>query len=483
MQPPGTSTLQQCLDQLAMYSGTVTFVLFALFSATVLVASNPIPGFKKPNKRASVTLKFEGCFSDSVNAILPNAQKYESSNNINHDCIDKCAEDGFPISSTKGTTCYCTDDFPLPRLRKANDPEASGTDGPCSTTCPGASIAGTNTPCVGEECCGGPNAYSVYLSGEIDLLKQFLQRIAISETLDYDAHYIWVECREKWIAFGATGWSLDQATKVCQISPLYYTVSAYGTALTSNGNTTTRKCTLKTRVYAFAPPTHVSYTCEDLASLPVKHVAFDVENLEKLIESEEAIYEETATDYDIVNENYYGTTDLTVSKSYQVTTSFSESWSTRHGFDFKITLGVETEVDVIFARAKNKFELTTGYSFTSTYSRTDSTAISETFSVKTVAAPGTKVITRFFKSQAPVHVTWRANIFANGYAYVQDSVQYPEVVGDKPIVSLIGDAQRVFYAYGTYDFGDRKVMIARSQTYDRDGNLITEEDDTKPVND
>ena len=474
MQPPGTSTLQQCLDQLAMYTGTVTFVLFALFSATVLVASNPITGFKMPNKRASANLKFEGCFSDSVNAILPSAQKYESSDNLNHDCIDKCAEDGFPISSTKGTTCYCTHDFPLARLHKGSDPEASGTDGPCSTTCPGASIAGTNIPCVGEECCGGPNAYSVYLSGEIDLLKQFLLRITNSQTLDLE--HIGDECEEKMTALGASGWLLETMIITCSLTSSF-TVSAYGAALDSNGVAIPRKCTLET-----VPQLHeATYTCEDLASLPEHHVAFDVENLEKIIESEEPIHEELATDYDIVNENYYGTTDLTVSKSYQVTTSFSESWSTRHGFDFKITLGVETEVDVIFAKAKNKFELTTGYSFTSTYSKTDSTAISETFSVKTVAAPGTKVVTHFLKSSAPMALTWRADIMTNGYAYVKNSLQYPEVEGDKPIVSLMGHAQRKFYAFGSYDFGDRKKMIARSQTYDRDGNLISEEDDTRPV--
>ena len=473
MQPPGTSTLQQCLDQLAMYTGTVTFVLFALFSAIVLVASNPIPGFKKPNKRASATLKFEGCFGDSVNSILPSAQKYESSDNINHDCVDKCAEGGYAISSTKGTACYCTNDLPLPRLRKASDPKASGTDGPCSTTCPGASIAGTNTPCVGEECCGGPNAYSVYLSGEIDVLKQLLRRITASQTIGYDDAHIKKACEEISKAAGYTGISLYLSIVACQTAS-YYAVSACGTTITGNQITSIQKCTLTT----FLKIKKVEYTCENLASLPDKHVELEVVSLERLIESEDPINEELATNYDIVSDNSHGTTDLTVSKSYQVSTSFSESWSTRHGFDFKITIGVETEVGTIFAKAKNKFELTTGYSFTSTYSKTEGTAISEKFSVKTVAAPGTKVITRFFKSQAPVQVNWRADILANGYVHVIDILK---VVGDKTLVSLISDAKRRFFAFGTYDFGDRKMMIARSQTYDRYGNLISEEEDTKSV--
>ena len=474
MQPPGTRDRHQCLDQLAMYLGTVTLFLFALSCATILVASSPISGFEKPNKRASVTLRFEGCFSDSVNAILPNAQKYENSNNLNHDCVDKCAEAGFPISSTKGTSCYCTHDFPLPRLHKANDPQASGTDGPCSTTCPGASIAGTNTPCVGEECCGGPNAYSVYLSGEIDLLRQFLERITYSQTIDFDN--IKNECEQKMSALGASGWLLETMTITCSLTSTF-TVSASGEAINSNGIAIPRKCTMETIPYRH----EVTYTCEDLGSLPEHHVEFDIESLDKIIESEEPINEELATDYDIVNENFYGTTDLTVSKSYQVTTTFSESWSTRHGFSFKITLGVETEVGTIFAKAKNQFELTTGYSFTSTYSKTDTTSVRETFSVNTVAVPGTKVVTHFLKSQAPMQLTWRAQILANGFAYVDNNVQYPKVEGDRSIISLIGHAQRIFYAFGSYDFGDRKMMIARSQTYDINGNLIAAADDTVPV--
>ena len=456
-----------------MYS--VTFLLFVLFSGTISVVSNPIPRFKKPIKRASATLKFEGCFSDSKNKIFPSAQNYYSADNTNHGCIDKCAEGGYAVSSTNGIVCYCTDDLPLPRLRKANDPEASGVDGPCSTTCPGASIAYTDTPCEGEECCGGLSGYSVYLSGEVDVLKQLLRRITASQTLNYDDARIERTCEEIGIAKGIV---ISLLIAICK-SALSYTVSAYGTALTGNEHTSIQNCTLTTILLT----KREIYTCEDLASLPAHHVELEVESLERLIESEEPINEELATNYDIVNDNSHGTTDLTVSKSYQVSTSFSESWSTRHGFDFKIMLGVETEVGVVFAKAKTKFELTLGYSFSSTYSKSEGTAVSETFSVTTVAAPGRKVITRFFKSQAPVQVNWRADIIANGYVYVQDYGQYPKVVGDKPLVTLLGNAQRKFFAFGTYDFGNRKMMIARSQTYDRYGNLISEEDDTRPVND
>ena len=42
-------------------------------------------------------------------------------------------------------------------------------NGPCSVTCPGSI---TTAPCQGDECCGGPNANSVYFVGQIDAMKQ-----------------------------------------------------------------------------------------------------------------------------------------------------------------------------------------------------------------------------------------------------------------------------------------------------------------------
>ena len=94
------------------------------------------------------------------------------------------------------------------------------------------------------------------------------------------------------------------------------------------------------------------------------------------------------------------TCDLTLSKSYEVTTSFSESWSTEHGFDLSITVGVEFEAGVLFAKATTTFELSTGYSFSSGYEKSKGIDVTESFLVETVASPGTKVVTRFFKSEA-----------------------------------------------------------------------------------
>ena len=185
--------------------------------------------------------------------------------------------------------------------------------------------------------------------------------------------------------------------------------------------------------------------------------------------------------HDIVNDNLNGAEDLTLSKSYEVTTSFSESWSTEHGFDISITVGTEFEAGALFTKAKTTFELSTGYSFSSGYEKSKGIDVTESFSVETVAAGGTKVVTRFFKSEAPVEVKWRADIFASGYILVEDYGSGSRKVSEPNIVVILTYDERKFFAFGTIDYGDRKMMIARSETRDRNGNLVQVTDDTKDV--
>lgn len=86
----------------------------------------------------------------------------ESDKNINADCVTTCKEKEYTVASTRGHNCYCTNSLPLPQLYHANDSSASGNSGPCSMTCPGA---WTEENCQGDECCGGENAYSVFIVG------------------------------------------------------------------------------------------------------------------------------------------------------------------------------------------------------------------------------------------------------------------------------------------------------------------------------
>ena len=114
--------------QPAMYSGTVTFVLFAFFSAANFTGSSPVSGShqfedrspiknRQANKRASPQLRFEGCYSDTDSGILQQAKSFDIKDNTNHGCVDKCAEEGLAISVTQGSTCFCLmSSLPLPRV-------------------------------------------------------------------------------------------------------------------------------------------------------------------------------------------------------------------------------------------------------------------------------------------------------------------------------------------------------------------------------
>ena len=461
-------------------------MLFALYFSMVLVASHPRQGPTENIEhhlvgRAAPTLLFEGCFSDSENRILTNARKFQDDNNINNNCVDKCAEEGYAISSTKGSYCYCTNSLPMPQLYKPQQPQSSGTDGPCRTTCPGARISGQNVGCQAEECCGGPSAYSVYLSGEIDVLKQVLRRVTANEMdrlglSPFRFDTTGSQCAPE--VFEANYDYLCKYFEGYDNERTYYEATAAGRSVNSEGFQGVQSCTLRTGVYL----RREIYTCQDLASLPDKHVELEVKSFDKLIESEESIEEESATDYDIINDNLYGSTDLTLIKTHSVTTSFSESWLTEHGFDISVTVGAEFAAGTLFTNAKTSFSLTVGYSFSAGYEKSTGQDVTESFSVHTVAAPGTKVETRFFQSQMPVQVKWRANIFANGYIHSREYVmtgQSNEVY--RSIVEVLSYNSRKFFAFGTIDYGERKTMIARSKTVDADGNLISVDEDTRDV--
>ena len=53
---------------------------------------------------------------------------------------------------------------------------------------------------------------------------------------------------------------------------------------------------------------------------------------------------------------------------------------------------------------------------------------------------------------------------------------------DSEIGKVLTYDERKIFAFGTWDFGDRKTLIARSQVYDMNGNPISQPvDDTVQV--
>ena len=121
---------------------------------------------------------FDGCYSDTNASVLGTTGiVLELPNNYNALCQQNCKEKGYAIASTKGKNCYCTNTFPFPQLHPADDERSAGNKGPCNVACPSSITAYLSVDCIGDECCGGPNAYSVYIVGQIDTLKQLQRRI------------------------------------------------------------------------------------------------------------------------------------------------------------------------------------------------------------------------------------------------------------------------------------------------------------------
>ena len=421
---------------------------------------------KDVEKRATPGLQFEGCFTDTQGNTFQNALVFNNSDNMNHNCVDQCAEAGYAVASTKGSNCYCTNVLPLPRVYDAGDPESSGTDGPCSTTCPGAAIAGSSAACQGTECCGGPNAYSVYLSGEIDALKQLLRRVT-------EAHF-----RQKGIQKD-TSCPCDCTDFIriitCNLEvPIdfinSYLVFAVARTVNSKGVRVIRNCTLIT-----SPKYRLEdYSCKDLALLPDDdYLYLTVQSIDKQLQTEEPIQEEPATDFDVIIDNIHGSEPITVPKEHSVSTSFDKTWTTEHGLNITATIGAEFEAEALFAKAKTSFDLSIDYSFTSGYSKSVSESVTETFLTETTAAPGTTVQTKFYKSYMPVEVKWRADIFAHGLVHVKEELSSSEPAVPKNIVELLSYDERKLFAFGTLDYEERRTMITRFYIRDASGNLVT----------
>ncbi len=115
-------------------------------------------------------LTFQGCFrGHDMNFDM----EYTSRNNINLDCAEFCQDQGFVIAATKDEYCGCAQTLPLPQLARPEYANATGPSSECNLRCPGSYNSGQ---CYDDECCGGPNAFTAYTTGPIDVLMQIMRR-------------------------------------------------------------------------------------------------------------------------------------------------------------------------------------------------------------------------------------------------------------------------------------------------------------------
>ena len=427
-----------------------TALLVSVLASTVLGEMDTMMQAFEPHAEVqAIAGLFDGCYSDAEGSLTAGQNYHQRlDRNTNAICVSICMENGYAIAATQGADCYCSNSLPVPLLHQSYEIKSAGNGGPCSTKCSGAF---TTLPCKGDECCGGDSAYSVYIVGEIDVVKQLIDRIVANFQVDEDRvnNNILTETEMN---------SLN-----CQCFNGEISIILKATNLDSNG---VRQ--LKTVKVDFinGNPTEA----EEISAIDgLEETELIMRSLEKLLESEEPIQEEPYANWDVLCDNYFGDGDLDCRKVFSETIGSEETFTTEHGVNIGVKIGLEITNDFLFVKSKKTFELSLGYSFTHGYSSTSSESKTETFWMSTTAHTGTKVEVRFFKSDQPVKVKWRARFHADGEALIRYGGTFEKIVDLSRVLTY---DQRELYAFGTIDYGERPTVIARTKTVDRDGNII-----------
>ena len=427
-----------------------TALLVSVLASTVLGEMDTMmQAFEPYAEVQAIAGLFDGCYSDAEGSLTAGQNYHQRlDRNTNAICVSICMENGYAIAATQGADCYCSNSLPVPLLHQSYEIKSAGNGGPCSKKCSGAF---TTLPCKGDECCGGDSAYSVYIVGEIDVVKQLIDRIVANFQVDED------RVNNNILT------AVEMNSLNCQCFNGEISIILKATNLDSQG---VRQ--LKTVKVDFinGNPTEA----EEITAIEgLEETELIMRSLEKLLESEEPIQEEPYANWDVLCDNYFGDGDLDCRKIFSETIGSSETFTTEHGVNIGVKIGLEITNDFLFVKSKKTFELSLGYSFTHGYSSTSSESKTEEFWMSTTAHTGTKVEVRFFKSDQPVKVKWRARFHADGEALIRYGGTFEKIVDLSRVLTY---DQRELYAFGTIDYGERPTVIARTKTVDRDGNII-----------
>ncbi len=150
------------------------FTFFAFFTLSQAL---------RKRQTSQFTSTFQGCFSGTGRELR---DQRVSTDNLNSRCIDYCREKVYPIATTKGNLCACSNSplGLLPRVARPEDGNATGPDSPCNQRCPGTPGRGA---CNRDTCCGGDRSYSVFIVGNIDSIKAILERSQAALTRNNNA--------------------------------------------------------------------------------------------------------------------------------------------------------------------------------------------------------------------------------------------------------------------------------------------------------
>ena len=431
-----------------LFTALLAAILASTISAEFNLANSNNPQDLQSEVQSIAGL-FDGCYSDSNNT-LTDAKNYHQNlpKNTNAICVGICQENGYAITATRGADCFCSNWLPLPVLHLSHEDEAAGNGGPCSIKCPGAY---TDTACKGDECCGGDDAYTVYIVGEVDVLDELMDRIVTNFQLYKDRmHNNILSAEEK-----------DLLNCQCFSGDISIILTAK-----SLKDGESRVKTIKVQFFDDNPQEPE----EIVAVEGLRETQLIVTSINRLFQTEDTILEEAFGDWDVFCDNYLGDGDLTCAKEFSETIGSDTTFSTEHGVDISVTFGLEFTSNALFAMSTKTFEISAGYSYTQGYSQTTSSEKSEAFSVEVNAESGTKVEVRLFKSDIPTKVKWRAKFLADGNVLIRYGTAFNKIVDLSRVLEF---DQREIFAFGTIDYGERQTIIARTRALDKDGNTIS----------
>ena len=387
------------------------------------------------NRRSLESLRFSGCFGGCgrFKAFLINPQL------INEDCIKFCKGKAFIYAATRGNFCGCTQSLEslLPTYGREDQQEkSSGPSSKCNMACPGSRAYKEKSECIGDECCGGSVAYSVFASGEIEVTKELANRVYDSlglenlkslfntDSLTEKKEDLHVEVAIKHSEEGKQGFQVCEVTK-------------------EGASCEEVKEDPKMPIVKF---TQMSYKREakhgtPSGTKPLK--GFDAE-------------------VDLTN------AEGTFKKSYTVVERTTISNTVQGGFDTSISVSTEFSAGQDVAMYKWLQKVSAGFSFTGKYMKSDETSTAtETRHVIDISIPvpkNAKAQINFFKEQYDLTVKWQAEILATGKVKISWSGKSKEV----SLKRLLRHSQRIVYAAGILKYGDRQKITALVKVIDRD---------------
>lgn len=127
------------------------------------------------DERSKLT-RFSGCYA-GCGRFGSYLLSFKLSNKI---CIEYCANNAYAFAATRDTFCGCTNSLlsliPV-KGRMGEEGNMNTKKSSCTTPCPDTDAYKNKKNCIGDNCCGGPSAYSTYATGKIDIATILATRI------------------------------------------------------------------------------------------------------------------------------------------------------------------------------------------------------------------------------------------------------------------------------------------------------------------